>query len=315
MIPVVAVDFGGTHLRAAYFPTNEPIPETQIKIRTHAELGTEAVLEKIVEVINSVRPPHLEHYLIGIAAPGPLDPQSGTILKAFNLPGWINIPLGQRMTDKFQQAVVIENDANLAALGEWKHGAGRGYANILYLTISTGIGGGVILNNQLLAGAHGLGAELGHLAFDLQGPLCSCGQHGHIEAIASGTAIARQARTGLSQGINSSLREMSSELEPITTRMIATAAKAGDSFSIRLVEEAGLALGTYMANLVHIFNPGRIILGGGVSQIGETLIDPLCKAMQMQIIHPRYLEGLEVVQAQLGDDAGLIGAAEFARSK
>ena len=152
MIQIVAVDLGGTNIRVAYFPTPEPPPTMHNKLLTHASEGPQAVIARIIEAIHAVLPTERDDLRIGVGSPGPIDPYRGVILKAVNLPGWVNIPLQARLQEHFAYPVVVGNDANVAALGEWCFGAGKGVSNLIYLTISTGIGGGVIVDGQLLLG-------------------------------------------------------------------------------------------------------------------------------------------------------------------
>ncbi|OGO19182.1 MAG: hypothetical protein A2Z14_10305 [Chloroflexi bacterium RBG_16_48_8] len=313
MIPVIAVDFGGTHIRAAFFPSEIVKPIRQTKIRTEAEEGPYAVIDRIERAIKSVAPADCEGLRIGIAAPGPLDPFQGIILSTPNLPGWDHIPLTKEISNRFNCPVVMNNDANLAALGEWKHGAGRGVDDLIYLTISTGIGGGVITQGRLLLGAHGLAGELGHMRVVQDGPLCGCGQRGHIESIASGLSIAKIARARLQAGEASVMGEIIEDFNELNAEDIGKAAQKGDAFAISIIEDAGKAIGSHLASLVHAFNPARIILGGGVSQLGDLLFTPIWQTLTKEIIHPAYLQDLELKSAELGDHAGLIGATVFAR--
>jgi glucokinase len=313
MLGVIAVDFGGTHIRAAYFASGEPPFQAHEKIATEAQEGPEAVIGRLVAAIQAVTPPHTEDLRIGIAAPGPLDHRAGLVLKAPNLPGWTNIPLRDRIAKRIGFPVALGNDANMAALGEWRYGAGRGTQNVLYMTISTGIGGGVISEGRLLLGKAGLATELGHMQVAQDGPVCGCGQRGHIEAIAAGPAIAERARERLRAGEPSSLASLPLTAEGVTAVEVGSAARAGDPLAVSVIREAGEAIGGHLASLVHAFNPEVIILGGGVSQLGAVIFEPLEAALRAHIMHPAYLDGLRLVPAALGDDAGLIGAMVLAR--
>jgi glucokinase len=205
--------------------------------------------------------------------------------------------------------VHIDNDANLACLGEWKYGAGQGHSHVLYLTISTGIGGGVVSHDRLLQGYHGLAAELGHVTVDPDGPMCSCGFRGHVEALASGPAIARYVNEQLENGAKSSLRA-----DPaLSARQVSEAAQAGDALAIAAFARAGEYLGIAVSNYLHTFDPSVVIFGGGVSQVGDLLFKPFEDSLRQRVFHPRYLEGLVITRAALGDDAGLLGALALAR--
>lgn len=308
MLTHIAVDIGGTKLRAASYPydTTEPTKVTRVQTQ-HAD---RTLLERVVEIITSVWPENEQVAGIAIAAPGPLNPFEGVILSAPNIPEWVNFPLRQIIQDHFQVPVLVGNDANLAALGEWKFGAGQGHHHLIYLTVSTGIGSGIIIDDKLLLGEIGIAAELGHVTVLRDGPQCSCGKFGHLEAIASGTAIAKWVEKEIAQGASSVL----SINTQITARKIAEAANAGDSLSIKALMRAGTFLGQAIADYVHIFNPTIVIIGGGVSRSGNLLFIPIEQALQNAIFDPHYLDNLKIVPAALGDDAGLLGALALIRA-
>jgi glucokinase len=195
-------------------------------------------------------------------------------------------------------------------LGEWKYGAGRGHRHLVYLTISTGIGGGVIIDNRLLLGAHGGAAELGHITVLPDGPMCGCGLRGHLEAVAAGPAIARWVEEQLNNGVPSSLKKV----KPLTAKDVGEAAKAGDSLAIYALERAGTFIGSLLGDYLHIFNPSVVIIGGGVSKTGDLLLKPMRTAMEKHVYSPFYLDDLVLTTAVLGDDVGLIGALALATS-
>jgi glucokinase len=313
MLQVVAVDLGGTNIRAALFPTDDPHPQAQTRTETRAHDGPEAVLGRIVESIERVAPRERREWRIGVAAPGPLDPFRGIIMEAPNLPGWDNFPLAGRLGAHFGCPVMVGNDANLAALGEWRHGAGRGRSHVVYLTISTGIGGGVIIDGRLLLGAKGLAAELGHLVVDRAGPRCSCGQIGHLEAIASGPAIAKEASRRIQSGEHSVLEGNLERDESISAVDVGRAALEGDEVALSVMTAAGYAVGQHLASLAHAFNPEVFILGGGVTNLGELYFSAVQKGLIENIMHRSYLDGLTIAPSALGDDAGLVGAMVLAR--
>ncbi len=312
MIQIVAVDLGGTNIRVAYFPTPEPPPTMHNKLLTHASEGPEAVIARIIEAIHAVLPTERDDLRIGVGSPGPIDPYRGVCLKAVNLPGWVNIPLQARLQEHFAYPVVVGNDANVAALGEWRFGAGKGISNLIYLTISTGIGGGIIVDGQLLLGAQGLGAELGHMTVEPGGPICSCGLLGHLEAVAAGPALARQATTLIEAGRPSILAQRLAVTDHLTGKDIGEAAQSGDALACEIIERAGEIIGRYLADLAHAFNPQAFVLGGGVSQLGPLLFEPIERSLHAHVMDPAYLKDLRVVPAALGDDAGLIGAMVLA---
>jgi len=312
MFGIIAVDFGGTNIRAAYFPSPQPPPVSQNKTATLASEGPNAVITRLIQAIESQVPKGAVDLRIGIAAPGPLDPRTGVILSAPNLSGWTNIPLRDQLSEHFGVPVFLGNDANAAALAEWRFGAGQGTGNMIYLTISTGIGGGVIADGRLLLGAHGLAGELGHITMDLNGPTCGCGIKGHIEAIAAGPALARNATAQLEAGQLSTLKETLSAQGKITSIDIGKAAQAGDELALSVIEEAGLLIGHHLGDLAHIFNPEVFILGGGVSLLGDLIFEPIKRSLREHVMDPAYLDGVRVLPAALGDDAGLVGAMVLA---
>ncbi len=292
----------------AVFPEQGIVPIHQERINTQCD--GEPAEERILGLIQKLWPVHDDVTAIGIAAPGPLDPKIGVIIAAPNIHGWVNLPLRQLVQDRFRVPVVLGNDANLAVYGEWKYGAGRSHHNLVYLTISTGIGGGVIIDDQLLLGERGLATELGHVTILPDGPLCSCGQRGHLEAISSGTAIAQYVVQELKSGASSIL-----SLEPVpTSKEIADAAEDGDVLAQNAYERAGFYLGMALANYLHIFNPTIVICGGGVSRSGNLLFKPLRKSLDKYVMDRVYLQNFTLTTAALGDDAGIMGALAMARS-
>lgn len=248
---------------------------------------------------------------IGASCPGPVDPHSGVIMFAPNIKEWRDFPFAAKLMKYFGVQTYVDNDANLAGLAEWKFGAARGHHHVLYLTVSAGVGGGVIINDRLLQGAHGLAAELGHTTIQEDGPLCGCGQRGHLEAFSSGTGIERFVAEQLKAGRKSVLNPAKKN----SAQDISEAAKQGDALSIEAYQLAGKYLGIGVANFLHIFNPSAVVFGGGVSQSGPLLFDAFEVSLKEHVIHPRYLDGLKIVRAELGDDSGLLGARALAELK
>lgn len=303
----IAVDIGGTRMRAACYRPGSHTPVRLERISTRA--AGEKPLERLKMLVASVWPSDEPVLSIGVAAPGPLDPFTGEVLEAPNIPGWVNLPLRRELEERFETPVVLGNDANLAALGEWRFGAGQGHLNLVYLTISTGIGGGVICDGHLLIGQRGLAAELGHITVDTDGPMCGCGQRGHLEAVAAGPAISAWVQSQIEQGAQSVLTGRA----PLTAEQVAAAAREGDSLSQAAFRRAGNFIGHAVADYLHIFNPSIVIFGGGVSQSGDLLLDPVRKAIPERVLSTHYLDNLQIVTAQLGDQAGLMGALALAR--
>lgn len=302
---VIAIDVGGTHLRVAAYSSNNQTPVKHQRIKTHAP--NEKVFDRMTALINAIWPGDVD--AIGVSSPGPLDSRTGVVMSTPNIKEWKNFPLTANLMKRFGVPTFLDNDANLAGLAEWEFGAGRGHHDVLYLTVSTGIGGGVILGDRLLQGHHGLAAELGHVVVSVDGPVCGCGFRGHLEAFSSGTAIERFVADQLAAGRKSTLAGKPS------ARKIAEAAEKGDKLGREAYARAGEYLGIGVANYLHIFDPSIVILGGGVSKGGALLLEPFEASLRRHVFHPRYLEGLVIAQAELGDDAGLLGAMALARLK
>ena len=303
----IAVDIGGTQLRVSVYAEGENRPLKQKRIPTKGPDGSS--LERLLGLIAEVWPSGDRVRAIGMAAPGPTNPFIGVIYTAPNIPGWEKLPLAQIVKERFNVPAALGNDANMAALGEWRYGAGQGHHDLLYMTISTGIGGGVITGDRLLLGVNGLAAEIGHVTVDPNGPMCSCGHRGHLEAFASGTAIGNYVREQLASGVPSMLGEVANP----TGRDISMAAEQGDPLARSALSRAGIYIGKALADYLHIYNPSIIILGGGVSRSGSFLIEPLRTAVAENIMSPEYMQSLVITTAALGDDAGLLGALTLAQ--
>ncbi len=293
---------------ASYAPDQiKPIKLKRIPTRASEPGG----FDRLLKVINDVWPKNELVDAIGLGSPGPLDPHSGYLLAPPNNPEWHNFPLVKNISDHFGVRAYLDNDANLAGLAEYRFGAGKAHHDVLYITVSTGIGGGVIIADRLLQGYHGLAAELGHSIIDPNGPVCSCGYNGHLESFSSGPAIVRYVLGELEAGARSSLKREQS----LTARDVADAAQKGDALAIAAYRRAGEYLGIGVASFLHAFDPSIVIFGGGVSQVGNLLFDSFHASLRRRVFHPRYLENLSITTAALGDDAGLLGARALAEMK
>ncbi len=306
MSGIIALDIGGTQLRAAVYPSEGITP---VALHKTASRGMEpGVFERLTSLIDSVWPKDKVD-AISVAAPGPLNPHDGMVISTPNIPAWKNYPLADLLTKKYMVPAFLGNDANLAAVGEWKYGAGQGHHDVLYLTISTGIGGGVISSDMLIEGCHGMAAELGHVTVLPGGPICSCGVPGHLEAVASGPAIARYVDEQIAIGRPSMLKP---GLE-LDAHQVALAAERGDELAREAFVRAGVFIGQAVAEFLHIFNPSIVIFGGGVTQSGRLILDPIEETMKHNVMDKSYLDGLQLATARLGDDAGLLGSLAQAR--
>lgn len=297
----IVSDVGGTRIRVASFEVDSLKPISQKKISTQAK--DQLPIDRLIQLISEIKEDHTIKG-IAVAAPGYLDPDLGIVYEAPNIPDWKNYPLRKILEDAFNVPIFLGNDANLAALGEWKFGAGIGHSNLLYLTISTGIGSGAVLNNNLLLGHKGLAGEFGHTTVLPDGPLCGCGKKGHIEAISSGTGIINYVKDQIDSGRSSTLNS----LEKITGTEITKAANSGDELAIEAYNRAGYYLGIALANFLHMLNPSIVIFGGGVSSAGDLLFKPMMDSLEERLMSPAYLEGLTFTKAQLGDEVGIKGA-------
>ncbi|HEX9114801.1 MAG TPA: ROK family protein [Anaerolineae bacterium] len=306
---ILAVDLGGTQIRAALCdPSGQML--RRVARPTRAQEGRDVVLERIYRTIGEALEgtPLDQVIAIGIGAPGPLNPSTGIILRAPNLPGWQDTPLRSLVSQRFSLPTYLGNDANLAGLAEHKYGAARGIDDMIYLTISTGIGGGIITNGQMLLGARGLAAEPGHMIIDPAGPLCGCGGHGCLETLAAGPAITRDVVKRLQAGKKSKISKMvNGDLSKIDARIVDEAAQAGDRLAVAAFRRAGHALGIGIVNLLRLFNPRMIVLGGSVTKAGPLLFEPMNEVLRDPAFAD-YTEGLAIAQAALGDDVGLLGA-------
>ncbi len=253
---------------------------------------------------------------VGVSCGGPLDTKTGTIFAPPNLPGWTAVPVKKILEESFKMPVLVENDANATALAEWKFGAGRGAKNIVFLTMGTGIGGGLILDGRLYRGTNDLAGEMGHQTLLMNGPLCGCGKRGCLEALASGPAIARLARESMMYGRHKRVLILAEgNPEAITAKHVVDAAKEGDAFAIQILEEAGTYMGLGIANLIQILNPERVIIGTIAVHAGDLVMNPIRAAVE-EFAWKRSLSVCTIVPAELGDRSqDLAGIALVLESK
>ncbi len=301
---IIGVDLGGTQLRAARLDAQLRLQD-RVAVPTEAERGRDHVLGRILDVIARVMPAEPADVRgIGVSAPGPLNPHSGVVVAPPNLPGWHNVPLRQIIQARFARPTYVGNDANVAALAEAARGAARGCDYVLYLTISTGIGSGIIDDGRLVVGAQGLGAEAGHLMLIVDGEVTD------LEGVASGTAIARQAREKLRAGASSRILEIAGgRIDHVSAKIVGQAASAGDPLAVELIQRAGYRVGLGVVSLLHLFNPQIVVVGGGVTHTGDLLFAPMRQAVREHALDAAYYENVPIVAAALGDDVALIGAA------
>jgi glucokinase len=307
----VGVDLGGTHLRVAVADARGKL-RTKVRHPTEAARGRQHVIGRIVAAVNEALEldgtPAREVRALGIGLPGPVDPARGLVISPANLPGFRNVPLNRILTRATGIPSFLHHDAHLAALGEHRRGAARGASELIYVTVSTGIGAGLILRGELYAGAHGIAGEIGHIVVQPGGPLCRCGNYGCVEAVASGTGIAHAARVAAPNTPGSALHR----IEAPTAEDVVRAARGCDELANSILESAGTYLGIAMGTLINLFNPQLIVLGGPVLKAGRPLIAPMRRSL-IASSWKASRHGLRIVRPALGGDAGLIGAVEFAQ--
>ncbi|HEY0377283.1 MAG TPA: ROK family protein [Pyrinomonadaceae bacterium] len=309
---VAGVDIGGTKIAVAL----ESSGGERISARhfpTRAGLGPEAILGSVAAAVRGMcAEAGAKLTAVGIGCPGSVDRERGTVLLPINLPGWHEFPVVRTVEELLNVPAVMENDAKLAALGEYAHGAGRGLTDIVYLTISTGIGGGIITGGRLL---QRLGAgEVGHMTVLPGGPPCGCGSRGCLDALCSGTAIARRARALLAQGATSLISELVSSPEEVTAQTVTEAVRRGDELARRVWDEMIHYLSIGIANVVTVLAPEAVILGGGVvAATGELLLGPLRPLVEHRATMVPAGR-VRILQAALGGESGIHGALVLARS-
>jgi glucokinase len=310
--PALAVDLGGTNVRAAaVMPDGQIVARRHLPTRAHA--GLQEVLDRIAEAVSGVatdaRVP--ADAPVGLVLPGAVNPYTGFLSLAPNL-GWRDVPIRDLLQERLGRPIALGNDVNGGALGEWRYGEGQGTRHLVFLACGTGVGGGIVVDGRLLLGKDGLAAECGHMVVQIDGPRCHCGGRGCLEAFASGWAIEETAQELLDRGLPSILPElMESRGEALSGALINYAAAHDDGLALEVLSRAGRALGFAVASLVHTFNPEVVAIGGGVIAAGPFLFDPMHEAIDEHLIKA-FADGLRVVPSALGQDAGLLGAAVLA---
>src|SRR6478735_5614968 len=276
---VLAVDLGGTNLRVAAIAPDGRMLERH-SAPTRGNEGPQSVISRMAELCQAVAADAglADEAPIGVASPGPLNPYTGVVLFTPNLPGWRDVPLGPILSEATNRAVRVSNDANCAALGEARFGAAAGMHDVVYLGLGTGVGGGLILDGRLYEGGFGMGVELGHVTVSTDGPRCTCGGIGCLEAYVAGWAIAREAFLVCTTVDGDRIREIANSGSP-DARAVTLAAAEGDPAARAILARAGLALGAAMGAFINIFNPEAIVIGGGLSATGDLLLGPAKDAM------------------------------------
>lgn len=313
---VVAVDLGGTKTLVALVDGSNQIIVKDYSV-THANEGPKLVVQEMCQAVDRVLAQRgrllPEVQSLAIAAAGAIDTKNGMVTFSPNLPGWRDIPLVAMLRERYPLDVYLIHDASAAAVAEHCLGAGKGTRHMIYLTVSTGIGGGIIINGKLYQGTAGAAGEIGHMVIDYRGPKCNCGNYGCLEVLASGPALARDAAKWIQAGRKSILSEMvHGKLDELTARDVGNAARQGDKVALAAIRQIAEYLGVALTNLVNIFNPEMIVVGGGVSNLGELLLRSVRQVVKERGF-PFAVSNVRIIKALLGDNVGVLGAAVWAR--
>ncbi|WP_139328602.1 ROK family protein [Paenibacillus odorifer] len=303
---VVGIDLGGTKIAAALFDSKGVLLNREL-METAGASTAEEVVQRMIGMIRSVsegRP----LMGVGLASPGAVNSQDGIVIHGTNLPEWDNVPLKRWMESELGVEVKVVNDANAAAWGEYVRGAGKGSNNMVYVTFSTGIGAGIVMDGELLLGTNSFAGELGHNIIDPSGTECSCGRYGCWEVFASGTAIRDMALRRMESGTSMITELANRSGEKINSRHVFEAMALKDPVAVEVIERTIHYMAIGLANAVHTFNPDRIVIGGGVSKAGELLFPALREKTEELVMKP-YKGTYTIESAGLRDDVGLIGAA------
>ncbi len=305
----IGVDLGGTNLRIAAVGPEGDLRE-KIALETEVKEGRERVIDDMCAAIADLRQRMGEAPLagIGIGVPGVINLSTGMVVNSPNLPGWSDFPVRDEIERRLQTRVMLENDANAAALGEKYLGAGKNVSGLCILTLGTGIGGGLVLDGRIWHGEDGMGAELGHMTIDPNGALCACGNLGCIEAYASASAIVRMANAAIRVGRSAGLTAAAEEVGELTAEMVYIKARQGDRVACEIFEMVGRSLGVAIGNLINIFNLPLYVVGGGVARAWDAFAPELMAEVEKRSVVYRARRP-RIERSALDTDAGLLGAA------
>ena len=308
---VIGIDIGGTKLVTVVADKDGNILQ-KVRKPTESEKGprhaVQLLLAMVDEVIDLAELRREDISGIGVSCGGPLDTKTGIIYSPPNLPGWDALPLKEMIESEFHIPTIIENDANASALAEARFGGGRGYDYVLYMTMSTGIGGGIVANGEIYHGANDSAGEVGHQILLPDGPLCGCGQYGCLEALCSGPAIARRAQEAITDQPHTKILALADgQIDAVRSEHVLQAAREGDALAMALVEETAYYMGWGIANLVNILNPQIVLLGTIAVAAGDLLLDPIRRTVT-EMAMQRPLETVKIMPAELGDSIGDLAA-------
>jgi len=314
---IMGIDIGGTKIAGGLMTHTGRLVKSTVE-PTLAEEGYDTSLGQVMRLIERLVDEaggQQKVKGIGACAPGPLNPHTGMVINPPNLPGWKDVPLAKKIHERFGVPAKIENDANAAGLAEVLFGAATGYRHVFYVTVSTGIGTGIIIDRKIYHGKNGVAGEGGHVSIDYKSPYrCGCGTLGCIEALAAGPGIVRRTRVFLEQQhtVSSLLREMTSgHLSRITPQMVQLAADQGDAVAKSIIEETGFYLGVWLAAMITLLDPEAIVIGGGVSQIGKPLFDKIHETIPQYTINRSLAGKTPILHAKLQKQVGVFGAASL----
>jgi glucokinase len=316
---VIGVDIGGTKVAAGIVnASGQILAHTRTPMNCHgsAEQGLASVVSAIESVFTQDPSSRAKVQCIGICAPGPLDPRTGVVINPPNVPCWRDFPLADEVAKRYSARVKVDNDANAGGLAEQLWGAGRGYRNVFFATIGTGIGTGIVLDGKIFHGRTGAAAEGGHVSIDFNGPVCNCGKKGCIEVLASGTAIARRTRERLAQSPELGAQILAlagGDPSSVRSEMIGKAAQLGDPLAKEILEQTLEYLAIWLGNTIDLLEPEIIILGGGAAEMLRPYFGEIQRRMKKWCINSRYLE-IPFVPAHYGENAGIAGGAALCLS-
>ncbi len=305
---VAAVDMGATHVNIAIADFSAKIvAETSLPF--DIKQGPQSCLAEVRRILQELLDQYgisiSEIMAVGVGVPGPVIKDAGMVMSPPIMPGWDRYPIRKNLEEAWGCPVSLNNDAELGALGEWAYGAGRGEKNLAFIKVGSGIGAGLIINQQIYGGTTGSAGEIGHITIDENGPLCTCGNHGCMEAFAGGNAIALQARKVVESGKRTLLSNI--PIENITAQVVADSARRGDLPSQEIIMRAGTFIGIAIAGVVNLFNPSAVIIGGGVAQAGDLLTTSIRQAVRERSLHASE-QSVHITTAMLGQRSSLIGA-------
>jgi len=305
---VAAIDMGATHLSVALGDFSARILE-EVEVAFRIDRGPQECLQKADTILRELLQKRdlstNDLSAVGVGVPGPVIADRGMVMAPPIMPGWDRFPIRATLEQKWGTAVTLNNDAELGALGEWAYGAGRGEKNLAFIKVGSGIGAGLIINQQIYGGNSGSAGEIGHLTVDENGPLCACGNHGCLEAFAGGHAIASQGRKLVASGKRTLLSEKG--LDSLTARDVVEAARRGDLAAQEIIKRSGTFIGIAIAGLINLINPSTVIIGGGVAQVGDLLTGPIRQAVRERSLRASE-HSVRITTAMLGRRSSLIGA-------